>query len=153
VPLEKIIEKFETLIRKFSPGVILAPQILMIMTIILFGRVVKSIMRPHFWNGSLLRYFTWGVPSPLDSVVYVPLSKEECREQNIRQLLYIAHSVSQEINLNSCIHSTSTSTRLYNMVAGRMIATPYAEVFEPVRIVGNKATANMLWCNGSNESE
>jgi N-acetylglucosamine malate deacetylase 1 len=79
VPLEKIIDKFETLIRDFCPGVILAPADSHDNDHNIIWHVIKSIMRPHFWNGSVLRYFTWGVPSPLDSVVYVPLSKEECR--------------------------------------------------------------------------
>lgn len=144
IPLETVIERLETLITEFNPGIIFAPTESHDIDHTIVWNAVQSIMRPHFWNGTVLRYYIWGVPSPMDTTVYIPLSKKEWKTKAIAVSMYRTQ-VAPGDKVDLLYPYSSISTRLYDMTAGRMIGIRYAEAFQPVRIVGNKATATMLW--------
>lgn len=144
VPLEDIIDRLGSLVCDFAPGAMFVPADSHDIDHSVVWDAVCSVMRPHFWNGTVLRYYVWGVPSPTTPAVYIPLSEDE-HKRKLRAVSAYRTQVAPGGKLDPLYPYSSESMCAYAVAAGRMVHFPYAEVFEPVRIVGNETTARVLW--------
>jgi LmbE family N-acetylglucosaminyl deacetylase len=103
-------------------------------------KAVRALMRPHFYAGSVLEYWTWGSPSPYDPQVVVPLSRDEV-ERKLRAL----GQYQTQLDPGGDRYPYSVDSQDGFMFAnGRTIHTEWAEVFTPRRLVPNKTTARFF---------
>lgn len=106
-------------------------------------RAVDALKRPHCYAGSVLEYFTWGCAAPYNDALLLPLKVKEM-ETKLDALSFYETQLAPGGMEDQLYLYSRANVLAYGQVAGTLCHTPYAEVFEPRRLVPNEATSRLL---------
>jgi LmbE family N-acetylglucosaminyl deacetylase len=134
VPMSEIISKLEDLVTQGEYETVLIPGPSNDADHVITRHACNALIRPHFFAGTVLEYWTWGLPGPFDPVVLHRLTTAELGLKMQAMATYRTQIAAGGVEDDLYPYSME-SVKAYAAAAGRLCHAKYAEAYTPRRIV------------------